>query len=184
MQGFGHDPPETSDIDRLQEVIVGAMLHDGDGSFCRAIGGQEDHRHIAIDSLNALQPRFKGSWPYARIFCAGRVQAYVSTGTSAMIQPLATLADGVPHGADDAAEQARGPLACGAGGRTHAQRGGPHRPLLPAAPRSSPRVWPRSGGPAPGDSRWPPCPLSGGGTPGGPWEVIPAPARPPARRAP
>jgi hypothetical protein len=57
MQGLGHDPSEAGDIDRLQEVIVGTMLHGGNGSFCRAIGRQEDYRHVPIHGLDTLQLR-------------------------------------------------------------------------------------------------------------------------------
>src|SRR4029434_5657061 len=98
--------------------------------------------------------------------------------------PLAQLAARVPHGDDDAAEQSRGPLPFGARGGPQAQRGGAPRYLLPAAPRACPVVWPGSGGHGPGDSRWSSCPLEGGGTSGGTWDVTPAPARPPARLAP
>jgi len=100
------------------------------------------------------------------------------------MQPLAKLADTGPHGDDDAADQARGPLPFGARGGPQAPRGCPHRYLLPSAPRACPVVWPGSGGPGPGDARWSSCPLEGGGTAGGTWDVPPTPARPPARLAP
>src|SRR5262249_46095794 len=92
-------------------------------------------------------------------FCAGRVQAYVVTATSAMMQPLPKLAEGVAHGGCDSADQSRGPFAFGAGGHTQAQRGSAHRYFLPSTPRPCPLVWPWRGGPAPGDSRWPSCSL-------------------------
>jgi hypothetical protein len=69
-----------------------------------------------------------------------------------MMAPLAKLAEGMPQGASNAADQSRGPLAFGAGGSPQAQRGCPHRYLLPSALRSYPFVWPWGGGAAPGDS--------------------------------
>src|SRR5215471_20065231 len=92
---------------------------------------------------------------------------YVGTAISAMIHPLGNLAERVPHGDCDSADQSRGPLAVGTRGRPQAQRGCPHRYLLSSAPCSYPLVWAGSGGPAPGDSRWPSCPLEGGSTFGG-----------------
>src|SRR4029434_1047962 len=59
-----------------------------------------------------------------------------------MMPPLANLAEGVPHGDYDSADQSRGPLAVGARGRPQAQRGCPHRYLLPSAPCAYPLVWP------------------------------------------
>jgi hypothetical protein len=141
-------------------------------------------RATSAAAIRVVKLRFKGSWPCARIFCAGWMQVYGVTGTSAMMQPLAQLVERVPHGDDESAEQARGPLAFGARGGPPAQRGCPHRDLLPSAPGACPGVWPGSGGPGPGDSRWSSCPLEGGGTSGGTWAVPPAPARPPARLAP
>src|SRR5262245_7677138 len=101
-----------------------------------------------------------------------------------MIHPLGTLAARMSHGGCDAADPSRGPLAFGAGGGPPAPRGGAHRYLLPSASCPCSLVWPWRGGPAPGDSRWASCPLEGGGTSGGAWDVTPAPARPHTRLAP
>src|SRR5215467_5565326 len=84
-----------------------------------------------------------------------------------MMQPLERLAEGVSHGDGDSSDQSHGPLASGAGGRTQAQRGGAHRYLLSSASCKYPLMWPWRRGPAPGHSRWPSCPLYGGGAPGG-----------------
>ena len=127
--------------------------------------GGEEPRHL--DEVQhppevvsrTVTPQVQGVAAMCVDFCAGRVQAYVVTETSAMRSPLAKLAEGVPHGSVDAAEQSRRSLACGAGGDTQAQRGIAHRYSLPATPRPCPLVWPWRGGPAPGDSRWPSCAL-------------------------
>ena len=79
------------------------------------------------------------------------------------------LAEEVPYGDCDSADQSRGPLAFGTGGGPQAQRGCPDRYLLPSAPCACALVWPWSRGPAPGDSRWPSCAREGGGTAGGAW---------------
>jgi hypothetical protein len=63
-----------------------------------------------------------------------------------MMPPLRRLAEGVPHGGRDSTDQSRGPLAVGARGGTHAQRGDAHRYLRPSAPRPCLVVW--SGGEA------------------------------------
>jgi hypothetical protein len=87
-----------------------------------------------------------------------------------MMEPLKSLAEEGPHGRCNSADQSGGPLTFGAGSGTQAQRGCAHRYLLPSAPRKCPLVWPWSRSPAPSDSRWPSCPLQGGGTSGGTWD--------------
>src|SRR5215831_12311696 len=71
-------------------------------------------------------PQVQGVVVMCEDFCPARVQAYVVTEISAMMQPLAKLAEGVPHGGCDAANQSRGSLPFGAGGDTQAQRGSAH----------------------------------------------------------
>src|SRR5215510_11839444 len=68
------------------------------------------------------------------------------TAISAMIHSLGKLAERVPHGDCDSADQSRGSLAFGAGGSPQAQRGGPHRYLLPSTPRSFFFEWTASAG--------------------------------------
>src|SRR5215510_9366482 len=87
-------------------------------------------------------------------FCSGDVQVYTIRATFAMMAPLRSFAEGVPHGRYDSAYPSGGPLAFGVGGRPQAQHSGTYRYLLPAAPRSCPFLWSWRGGSAPGDSRW------------------------------
>ena len=103
-------------------------------------------------------PGSRGSGRVRGFFDQG-AQAYIVTVTSVMMHPLGKLAEGMSHGGCDSSDQSRGSLAFGAGGGPQAQRGCAHRYLLSSAPSSCPLVWPWRGGPAPGDSRRPSCPL-------------------------
>jgi hypothetical protein len=141
-------------------------------------------RHLdAGGAAKPSRPRFKGSWPGEGMFYSGRVHVYGVTAIAALRHPLRKLAARVPHGEGASADQARGPVAVGAGGRTPAHRGGAHRSLLSAAPGPWARVWPWRGGPAPGAARWAACPLSGGGPAGGAREAPLAPGWPEPRGA-
>src|SRR5215475_84845 len=105
------------------------------------------------------RPQVQGVVAIREDFCACRVQAYVVTETCAMMQALAKLAEGVPHGGYDSTDQSRGPFTIGARGDTQAPGGSAHRYFLSSTPRPCPLVWPWSGGLAPSDSRWTSCPL-------------------------
>src|SRR5262249_14290200 len=109
--------------------------------------------------------------------------AYGITVISAMMTSLSRLAEGRPHGDCDSADSACGPLAVGAGSGPQAQRVGPHRYLLPAAPRAYPLPWPVRRGPAPRHSRWSSWPVQGGGTLGGARHAPRAPGWPRTRVA-
>src|SRR5215475_13854729 len=74
------------------------------------------------NSIGQCTPGSRGSG-----WMRGFFTHYVGTAISAMIHPLGKLAERVPHGDCDSADQSRGPLAFGAGGSPQAQRGGAHR---------------------------------------------------------
>jgi len=77
-------------------------------------------RRIYVTNDNNPGSRGNGR---VREFCSSRAPACAVVGTCTRMEPLGSLAAGMPHGRCDASDQAGGPLACGAGGGTQAQGG-------------------------------------------------------------
>src|SRR5215475_14177983 len=59
-------------------------------------------------------------------FCSGGVQAYTIRTTFAMMAPLRSFVEGVPHGRYYSAHPSGGPLSFGTGGRPQAQHRCPY----------------------------------------------------------
>src|SRR5262249_50930125 len=138
----------------LDTLFVEPLKHLPDAPECAKLGKDQRDRF-----LHAHIAQVQGAVAVRGDFCSGGVQAYTDRATFAMMAPLRSFAEGVPHGHCYSSDQSRGPLAFGAGGGPQAQHRCAHRYLLPAAPRPCALVWPWSRSPAPGDSRWPSCPL-------------------------
>src|SRR5215471_1881121 len=77
------------------------------------------------DFLKSRRTQVQGVVAVRGDFCSGDVQAYTIRATFAMMAPLRSFVEGVPHGHYYSAHPSGGPLAFGTGGRPQAQLGRP-----------------------------------------------------------